>query len=207
MSIGQKPLFRDVWALGPPSTGYPGAFPRGLINRIRERWWGKDRLWLFSGGFKDPEGTTVDIKKEVQPDHVCNCEQLPFEDETFDFVMLDPPYSQKEARDLYGLPYHNILKVMDEAARVCRTGGHVILLHRLIPWYHPWESIHKKRLKPVAVVGVYTIAGYSNLRALTVWRKQAESARPARKRSKASASQPHKAAKGGPLLKNGRQRS
>lgn len=163
---------RDVWALGPPSNGYPGAFPAGLIKRIkREGWWGDKRLWMFSGSYRDPHGTTVDCNPDLKPDHVADCEALPFDDESFDFVMLDPPYSALEAQELYGLPYCNIPKVVNEAARVCAPGGRVVMLHRLIPWTGPWESKHKKRLVPEAVIGVYTIAGYTNIRALSVWRK------------------------------------
>ncbi len=165
--------FRDIWCLGPSNTGYPGAFPGGLINRIKKMgWWGDKRLWMFSGSFKDPEGTTVDIKPELNPDVVANCESLPFEDGSFDFVMLDPPYSEKEAKDLYDLKYCSMTKVMNEAARVCQGGGLVILLHRLIPQCHPNESLHKKKLKMAGLVGVFTISGYSNIRALSVWRKE-----------------------------------
>jgi SAM-dependent methyltransferase len=170
----QKPYFRDVWALGPPQQkpSYPGAFPRGLIQMMRKKgWWGEKRLWLFSGSYKDPQGTTVDINPAVKPDFVANCEQLPFPDDSYDFVMLDPPYSEKEALELYNLPYINLPKVMNEAARVCCSGGLVVLLHRLAPFYGPWENQHKKRLKIKAIVGVVIIAGYSNIRALTVWQK------------------------------------
>ncbi len=103
---------------------------------------------------------------------MCNCENLPFEDDSFDFVMLDPPYSEAESLRLYNLPYCNMLKVMNEAARVCMAGGYVVLLHRLIPFYHPLTNTHFKRLAVVATVGIYTIAGWTNIRALTVWRKQ-----------------------------------
>ena len=166
-------MYRDVWALSPPNNGYPGAFPQGLIKRCkRQGWWGNDRLWLFSGSYKDPAGITVDIKPDVHPDLVANCEELPLADHSFDFVMLDPPYSELEARSLYGLDYCNIPKVMNEAARVCKPGGLVLFLHRLIPWTGPWENAHKKRLSPIAVIGIYTIAGYTNIRCLSVWRKQ-----------------------------------
>lgn len=37
----QKKYYRDVWALGPSNNGYPGAFPRGLIPRIKRKWWGQ----------------------------------------------------------------------------------------------------------------------------------------------------------------------
>jgi SAM-dependent methyltransferase len=126
---------------------------------------------MFSGTFKDKEGTTIDIKPEVRPDVVADCEQLPFADHSFDFVCLDPPYSKLEARELYDLDYCNIPQVVNEAARVCKPGGLVLMLHRLIPWSGPWENVHKKRLVPIAVVGVYTIAGYTNIRCLSVWRK------------------------------------
>ncbi len=164
-------IYRAVWGLGPPNNGYPGAFPRGLISRIRKRWWGKKRLWLFSGSFKDPEGITVDIKPELRPDVVADCQYLPFKDESFDFVMLDPPYSEEEAQRLYNLPYCNMLKVMNEAARVCRSGGYVLLLHRLIPFHHPENGPHFRRLIVKAIIAVYMIAGWTNIRALTVWEK------------------------------------
>jgi len=138
----------------------------------RKGYWGSNRLWLFSGSLKDRSGTTVDINPETKPDIVANCEQLPLDDESFDFVMLDPPYSELEARRLYDLDYCNIPRVMNEAARVCEPGGLVALLHRLIPWQIPVENAHKKRLCPIAIVGVCTIGGYTNIRALSVWRKR-----------------------------------
>ena len=172
MIIPQKPYFRDVWVLGPSSNGYPGAFPRGLINKIKSRWWGRSRLWLFSGSFKDSEGTTVDIKPEVYPDHICDCQDLPFPDDTFDFVMADPPYSEEEADRLYGLPYFNMVKTLNEMARVCEPGGHCLFLHRIFPQCHPQFNNEFKRLNIVGLIGVTTISGITNMRALTVWQKQ-----------------------------------
>jgi len=85
--------------------------------------------------------------------------------------MGDPPYSEGEAKELYGLPATNIPSFMNEAARVCESNGLVILLSRLIPFFGPFENSHKKRCKLQAIVGVFTIAGYTNLRALTVFKK------------------------------------
>ena len=168
----QKPYFRDIWALGPPDANYPGAFPRGLVNKIRLKWWGKDRLWLFSGVFKDPDGTMIDIKPELKPTHVADCSDLSFlKDESFDFVMADPPYSEKEAKEMYDLPYFNMVKTLNEMARVCKPGGYCLFLHRIIPVRHPNFSSEFKRLKIVGIVGIFTIAAMSNIRALTVWRK------------------------------------
>ncbi len=169
-SVAQKPYFRDVWALGPSNSGYPGAFPRGLITRIGRRWWGQKRLWLFSGSHKDSGGTTVDINPDMKPDYVCNCESLPFPDSSFDFVMADPPYSEEESMRLCGLPYVNIIKTPNEMIRVCEPGGHIIFFHRLVPAVFPGLKL-SERTQLVAVVGVFTIAGLSNMRALTVFRK------------------------------------
>ncbi len=166
-----KHYYKDIWCLG-TGQGYPGAFPRGLMNLFLKRWNGAKKLMLFSGSFQSIEWVKVDINPELNPDYSLDAENLP-EDwtEKFDLVFADPPYSEQEAEKLYGLPYFNIVKVVNEMARVTATGGHMAFLHRLIPQYHPWDQIHFKRMKIVGVVGIYTISGYSNIRALTVWRK------------------------------------
>jgi SAM-dependent methyltransferase len=141
------------------------------MDRIKKRWWGKKRLHLFSGSYRDIGGTMVDINPKVEPTHVLNCEELTFEDGTFDFVMADPPYSEEEAMALYNMPYPSMVKVLNEMARVCESGGHCLLLHRVIPRTHPLFNSHFKRLKIVGVIGVFIVAGMTNIRALTVWRK------------------------------------
>lgn len=97
--------YRDIWCLGPSSNGYPGAFPRGFVRRVLARWNGKNRLWLFSGSY-NPEkdlfanDTTVDIKPELKPDVVANCESLPFPDNSFDAESAAlPPLSVSAFKD------------------------------------------------------------------------------------------------------------
>ena len=170
---------RFVWALGPNQTGYPGGFPQGFISHIKkEGWWGQKRLWVFSGGFKDAEGTTVDIKSECSPLVVADAIRLPFADNTYDFVCLDPPYSEKEAQELYGLPMPSFPAFLNEAARVLQPGGTMVLLSRLVPDQFPHQNIHWKRLYWKGIGGVFTIAGITNMRALCVWGKEQELQRP-----------------------------
>lgn len=160
-----------MWALGPPNTGYPGAFPKGLITKIKRKWWGQKRLWLFSGTFKDTTGITVDIKKEVKPLVLANCEYLPFKTNSLDFVMADPPYSKEESMDLYNLPYVNVIKTINEMIRVSKPGGYILFLHRLVPSIFPGLNLSKDT-NCVAVIGMFTIAGMANIRALSVYRKK-----------------------------------
>jgi SAM-dependent methyltransferase len=164
-----KKYFRDIWALGPPSGGYPGAFPRGLITRIKKRWWGKKRLWLFSGSYSTND-ITVDINNKVKPKIQANCEHLPFLDETFDFVFADPPYSKEESMKLYQLPYVNIIKTLNEMVRVCKPGGYLLFLHRIVPEVFPGMNLNKDTHLE-GIVGVFTIAGMSNMRALSIRRR------------------------------------
>lgn len=169
MSARKPRYYRDVWILGPPSNGYPGAFPRGLINHIRRKWWGARRLWVCSGSHQDSGGTTIDLNPETRPRVVGDAQQLPFLDESFDFVMADPPYSVEEAARLYDLPYPSPMKLLNEMWRVCETGGHILFLHRLIPMdpQLPWTMRHHFE----AVVGVGITGAWSNIRALSVWKK------------------------------------
>ena len=166
-----KHYYKDIWCLG-VGTDYPGAFPKGLIDMFLKRWNGTKKIMLFSGSFHEKGWDTVDIKKETKPKFLLNAEQLPGEwTDLYDIVFADPPYSKEESLRLYGLPYFNIIKVVNEMARITKTGKYMALLHRLIPqnFFNPSEDFN--RMKIVGVIGVYTIAGVSNIRALTVWRK------------------------------------
>lgn len=111
---------------------------------------------------------TLDIRKEMKPDVWANAETLPFRDASFDFVLADPPYSEEESRDLYGLPYVGMARLMREAWRVTRPGGYLLLLHRTVPV----SGAELKMLRGMcAIVGVTVLGAWANMRALTVWRK------------------------------------
>lgn len=175
--MSQLPYYRDVWCLAPEisaGSNCPGQFPRGFMPRIMRKWGRgrKDRLMMFSGAFHQPGWMTVDIRPEVKPKIVADCEELPFPDQSFDLVVMDPPYSEKEAKDLYGLKYVRMGTALNEAARVLRPGGVLVCLHRIVPYYWAGESKEFRQLKVIGIVGVFTLAGMSNMRACTVWRKQ-----------------------------------
>ena len=163
-------ITNDFWALGPNNTHYPGGFPAGFLNRLkREGYWGENRLHICSGTVTD--GTTIDISREpkgkhqVRPHIQGDAETLPFKDKSFDFVLIDPPYSKEKSVDLYQVSYCSIPKVMNEASRVTKTRGLVVLLDM-----RTWRS--PKNTELVALIAIYMAnKGPKPLRALTVYRK------------------------------------
>ncbi len=78
-------------------------------------------------------GVRVDLREAAAPDILADGRNLPLPEACFWGVMLDPPYSVEYARDLYGTEYPRPSHLLREAARVCRPGGRIGILHFLVP--------------------------------------------------------------------------
>ncbi len=120
-------------------------------------------LHLCSGSMVT--GTTVDIRPETNPDIVADCRSVPLPDESFDFILADPPYSADYAQNLYGTGDHypTPFQIMKEASRLLRPGGQFGLLHTQVP-------IIRRPMKVSNVYGVTVGCGY-NIRAWTLMHK------------------------------------
>jgi len=127
----------EAWVLPRPGKSkYVGAFPlhfeRKLLRELNIDH-EKDKI-LHPFGGKAEFGTRCDINPEVEPDIVCDAHDLPFEDNTFDLVILDPPYSEDYAERLYNTKKHGKLrfkKYTAEAVRVTKVGGFITMYHYL----------------------------------------------------------------------------
>lgn len=92
-----------------------------------------------------PYATFVDKRKEefdvygqhinINPDVVCNWDDLPFEDESFDLVYFDPPHLFNGNHSIMAKKYttlnpktwkQDLLNGFNEAYRVCKTGGFLL---------------------------------------------------------------------------------
>lgn len=107
-------------------------------------------LNLFCGMNKF--GTRVDINPDVNPDYVCDAHNLSevIKDE-FDVILADPPYSNEEAKDIYGTPPLEYMKWTAECDKLLKKGGLLIIYHKyLMP--NPKPGFYKV-LKRVFIAG------------------------------------------------------
>jgi SAM-dependent methyltransferase len=112
-------------------------------------------------------GIRVDIRPEKNPDIVADCRNVPLPDESFDWILSDPPYSEEYARNLYGTQdsYPKPGEIVKEAMRLLKPSGLLGLLHFQVPMI-------RKPAKIVNVYGVTTGSGYA-IRAWTLIKKEA----------------------------------
>jgi SAM-dependent methyltransferase len=120
-------------------------------------------LHLCSGSVQT--GVRVDIRPEKNPDIVADCRNVPLPDESFDWILADPPYSVEYAKNLYGTDdnYPKPGEIVKEAMRLLRPGGLLGILHFQVPMI-------RKPAKIVNVYGVTTGSGYA-IRAWTLIQK------------------------------------
>ena len=144
-------------------TDFPdgGGYPKGFMEWAAETMGCADMnliLHLCSGSVVT--GTRVDIRPGVNPDIVADCRHVPLPDESFDFIMADPPYAESYAQNLYGTgeSYPKPGEILKEAARLLRPGGKVGLLHFIVPMIR----------QPLKIRGTYGItSGVGN--AIRCW--------------------------------------
>jgi SAM-dependent methyltransferase len=162
-----KPKEACFFEAFPDGGGYPKGFLEWAIQTMRENSEVEPDptkiLHLCSGSVR--LGVTVDIRPEMKPTYVCDCRNVPLPDESFDFILADPPYSETYANNLYGTgkDYPKPGQILKEAARLLRPGGLVGLLHFIVP-------VTRRPLKIVHVYGITTGNGTA-IRAWTLLEK------------------------------------
>ena len=144
-----------------------GGYPHGFVEWALQQMGNPDPalvLHLCSGSVLT--GVRVDIRPEMNPTVCCDARHTPFEDESFDFIMSDPPYAESYAENLYGTGqnYPKPGELLKEATRLLRPGGYFGILHFIVP-------VNKKPMKMINVWGVTTGSGYA-IRAWSLFRKE-----------------------------------
>jgi len=116
-------------------TAVFGQYPRGFIGKILP-WLDCKRseiLHVCSGSLPPGEGIRVDIRPAAKPDILADGRALPIADGSVAAVMIDSPYTEQYAKDLYGVEYPLPAHLLREAARVVRPSGVIAFVHYLVP--------------------------------------------------------------------------
>ena len=123
------------WVLPRPrrKNKYIGSFPQHLEKKIYKELGidiNKHRILHPFAGMAE-YGIRLDIKEEVKPDIIGDAHFLPIKNECFDLVFLDPPYSEEYAKRLYGTKKLHFKKYTNEAVRVLKEDGFLVMYHYL----------------------------------------------------------------------------
>ena len=169
-------IIADVWLCGSAlndSDGnkFSGAYPAGFLKRFKSAFQdflpkdNMDILHVCAGRLPSEEGTRLDSSEKYNPDILSNAEDMSqINDETFSWVIADPPYNEEASQKYYGVPLLNKPKMIREMARVCKTKGFIALLDQYSP------NSFTRCLKRIALIGVTSVPN-TDMRIFTVWQK------------------------------------
>jgi SAM-dependent methyltransferase len=142
ITVDNKGWIYGVWYCGTSwqRVKLHGQYPPTFLDRALALFpEAKEILHVPSGTVCGP-GVTVDlISDEVRhPQFVASADNLPFGNETFDLVLSDPPYSDKDA-EIYQTGKFPLNGMMRECLRILRPGGYLGILHIYYPSYRRRE--------------------------------------------------------------------
>lgn len=112
-----------------------GQYPRALIPAMLP-WLDCGRhevLHVCSGALPPGEGIRVDLRPAAKPDILADGRKIPLPDGSVAAVMIDPPYTEHYARELYGVRYPRPSQLLREATRLVRPGGRIVFVHYITP--------------------------------------------------------------------------
>ena len=145
------PIENICWVLPRPRPDYyKGSWPLHFGKKLTWELFGRPTpdpqpLILNPFGGKSEVGIRCDVNPEAEPDIYADAHNLPFNDDLFDAVYLDPPYNDEYSKELYNTGKVVYKQFSKEAVRVCKPGGYVVSYHmRMTP--RPAGTTYFKRI-------------------------------------------------------------
>ncbi len=169
-------IIADVWLCGSAESDsdgnkFSGAYPAGFLKRFKSAWQdflpkdNHDILHVCAGRLPKSEGTTLDADEKYDPDILSDAEDMSqLNDESFPWVIADPPYNENASQKYYGRPLLKKSQMIREMTRVCKVKGFIALLDQYSPNSFP------RCLKRIALIGVTSVPN-TDMRIFTVWQK------------------------------------
>lgn len=119
-----------TWVLPRPrKEKFKGGFPLHFEKKLWKLL-GEPKKVLHPFGGRAEIGERVDIDPTNEPDYVGDAHNLGFiKDNTYDLVILDPPYDDEQSKKLYGTGKLKYGQYIKEAIRVCKPGGYIAMYH------------------------------------------------------------------------------
>jgi SAM-dependent methyltransferase len=166
--VEDKGWIYGCWYCGTSFTKnkFYGEYPPTFLKRALSLFpYAKDIIHCPSGSLMNVPGVTVDLlRDEIRcPQYQASADDLPFEDNTFDLFLSDPPYSDSDSK-IYNTPPFPLGGMLKEAKRILRPGGYLGVLHVYYPSY---------RRQDFKLIGLITVVtGFQRVtRIFSIFRK------------------------------------
>jgi len=125
------PIENLTWCLPRPrrKDKYPGGFPLHFEKKLLELYGWPEKVLHPFGGMAE-YGDRVDLNSEVNPTWIGDAHNMDWiPDNTYDMVILDPPYNDEQSKKLYGTGKIKYKDYIREGVRVCKPGGFIAVYH------------------------------------------------------------------------------
>lgn len=131
-------IVKEFWSLHLPRAtyregrNYYGTFPEGFIKKLIALNIVKSPIVNLCSGESDFGDIRIDILSLENVNRPSDARETGLPDGYANFVLLDPYYTREDYEKV-GQEYVSVYDFLKEAMRICKSGGHIGILHTKPP--------------------------------------------------------------------------